>query len=75
VALEAEMILVVPNNLRDRINQKLDEAISGCPEAEKDRDDLFHQILDYFDKYGIIPDFTLSEIEKPPEDPPQIQGG
>lgn len=56
--------LVVPDSLRNAINAKLDRAIADLPEpdkpfAEKDREFLYRQLLDAFDKYGVIPDFSL----------------
>jgi hypothetical protein len=59
------MIVIVPNVLRDAINAKLDAALAELPEedravAEKDREFLYGQLLDAFDQYGTIPDFTLA---------------
>lgn len=58
-------LLIVPNSLRDAIHTKLDAAIGALPEpdrpiAEKDREFLYGQLLDAFDKYGLIPDFDLT---------------
>ena len=53
------MLAVVPISLSNAINTKLDEAFIGCPEAEKERDILYSQLLEYFDVHGIIPDFEL----------------
>ena len=53
------MIAIIPNELRNAINKKLDAAIKEVPEAEKDRGELYHQLLCYFDEHGIIPDFKL----------------
>jgi hypothetical protein len=52
-------IVIVPNSLNAAINEKLDAAIAGCPGAEKDREILYGQLLDYFNEYGVIPDFTI----------------
>ena len=54
-------MLIIPNVLSDAINTKLDAAILKCPEAGKDRDKLYQQLLEYFDEYGIIPDFELEK--------------
>jgi hypothetical protein len=51
--------MIVPNWLRDTINAKLDTAFLTCPEAEKDRDILYNQMLAYFDEHGEVPDFKL----------------
>lgn len=57
-------MFVVPDSLREAINERLDAALSALPEddrivAEKDRDFLYSQLLDAFNKYGEIPDFSL----------------
>lgn len=51
--------MIVPNELRDEINSRLDAAIAEHPEAEKDRDELESMLLGYYDEHGIIPDFSL----------------
>ena len=52
-------IMIVPNVLRDLINAKLDAAFAACPDAERDREILYKQLLEYFDEHGTVPDFTL----------------
>lgn len=52
-------MMIVPNLLSDTINEKLDAAFKKVPEAEKDRDFLYHQLLKYFDEYGVVPEFDL----------------
>ena len=53
------MIVIVPDVLRNTIDKKLDDAIKEVPEAAKDRSELFDQLLNYYDEYGMVPDFTL----------------
>ena len=53
--------VVVPNSLRDAINAKLDEALKDVPEATLDREVLYAQLFDYFDKYGVVPEFSLEK--------------
>lgn len=55
------MIVIVPNCLRDAINAKLDKAIEACPEAAKDREYFYDQLLAYFDEHGEVPDFNISK--------------
>ena len=55
------MIVIVPNVLRDAINKKLDAAFVKVPEAEKDREVLYNQLLTYYDEHGVVPDFTIKE--------------
>lgn len=53
------MFVIVPNSLHDEINAKLDIAIAKVPDAEKDREVLYQQLLEYFDEHGVVPDFEL----------------
>jgi hypothetical protein len=53
------MLVIVPDSLRNAINAKLDAAIAEHPDAEKDREVLYSQLLGYFNEHGVIPDFTL----------------
>ena len=54
---------IVPNYVSDAINGKLDEKIAECPGAESDRAVLYEKLLDYFDEFGEIPDFTITKKE------------
>ena len=54
------MIAIIPNSLRDAINVKLDAAFQECPEAERERDSLYRELLEYFDEHGEIPDFRIT---------------
>jgi len=55
------MLVIVPNSLRNAIMEKLDAAIRQCPDAEKDRDVLYHQLLDYFNEHRVIPEFSVKK--------------
>lgn len=55
-------VLIVPNELSDAINKKLDEAIGALPMPADDRDHLYRQVLAYFDEYGAIPEFTIGRV-------------
>jgi hypothetical protein len=52
-------IVIVPNNLRDAINAKLDAALALVPDAAKDREHLYGQLLAHFDEHGVLPDFQI----------------
>jgi hypothetical protein len=59
--------VIVPNELSAAINAKLDAAIAELPEedrasAERDREFLYGQLLDAYDKCGFIPNFTLTKL-------------
>lgn len=57
---------IVPNDLRDAIYRKIDEQLVDHPCATKeDREYLYHQLLDYFNEHGTIPDFTIQPKETP----------
>ena len=58
-------MVIVPDALYEAIHAKITAAIVDLPEpdrpvAEQDREFLYGQILDAFDKYGRIPEFTLA---------------
>jgi len=63
------MLTVVPNVLRDTINAKLDAAYKLVPDAEKDRELHYLELLRYFDEHGVIPDFSIYKKSK--EEQPQ----
>lgn len=52
-------IVIVPNFLRNAINEKLDTAITKCPDAKKDREILYNQLLSYFNEHGELPEFEI----------------
>jgi len=58
------MLVIVPNCLSDQIYAKLDAAFADVPEAEKDREVLYRQLLEYFNENGIVPDFSLVKKEE-----------
>lgn len=53
------MLVIVPDSLRAAINEKLDAAIALAPDAESERENLFNQLLAYFNEHGVIPEFSL----------------
>jgi len=53
------MFVIVPNELSNAIYAKIDAAIADCPDASKDREAFFQQLLDYYNDNGVIPDFSL----------------
>ena len=56
-------LVIVPNYIADAINAKLDTAIANVPDAAKDREHLYSQLIAYFDEHGTVPDFTLGKTE------------
>ena len=55
-------LVIVPGYIADAINAALDKAIAACPDAEKDREHLYSQLVGYFDEHGRIPDFTVGKM-------------
>lgn len=52
--------VIVPNELRDAIHKKIDEAAVGLPPAfEENREAIYQTVLEYYDEHGVIPDFKL----------------
>ena len=56
------MFYVVPNHLRDELQKRLDAQIVLHPDAEKDRDFLYSQLLEYVNEHGAVPDFSLAHL-------------
>lgn len=54
-------MLIVPNYLRDEIYQRIDAEIAKCPDAAKDREHLYGQLLAYVNDHGVIPEFSLEK--------------
>lgn len=53
-------LVIVPNELSDAINVKLDEELKQWPDATgHDRDVLYHQVLAHYNEHGVLPDFTI----------------
>lgn len=55
---------IVPNELSDLINKKLDEAYANLPPEEKelaiaDRNFHYSMLLHHFIEDGVVPDFSL----------------
>ena len=55
-------LVIVPDDLYNAIHARLDELFKEFPDAEKDRDALYHQVLAYFDEFGRLPSFTIERI-------------
>jgi hypothetical protein len=54
--------VIVPNYVSDAINAKLDAAfVKVVPQAAKDRDELYQQLLTHFDEHGVVPNFELQK--------------
>lgn len=62
-------IVIVPNELRDAINQRLDAAFAACPgaEGEVDREHLYQWMLAYYDERGELPEFRIQKVAEPGE--------
>ena len=60
---DRKMILIVPNVLRDAINTKLDLALQKNPEATIAREELYKQMLVFFDENGYVPDISIVKKE------------
>jgi hypothetical protein len=56
-------LVIVPNVVRDAINDRLDAALAKTPDAARFRDELFNQLLAYFDEHGVVPEFELATLD------------
>lgn len=61
---QSNALVVVPNELRDAINAKLDAAIVEQPGAAADREYLYNCLLGFYAEYGCLPEFELAKREE-----------
>ena len=52
--------ILLPNYVAAEIDARLDAAIAEVPAAEKDREHLRGQLIDFFSEHGVVPDFSLA---------------
>ena len=62
-------LVIVPNELRDAINDSIDRArvragISAL-ELSDSRPTIYQALLEYFDEHGTVPDIDLKRNEGP----------
>jgi hypothetical protein len=53
--------VIVPNSLRDEINERIVIALGGRPIDDAEREHVFSVLLAYFNEHGVLPDFNLTE--------------
>ncbi len=53
------MFFIIPASLDAEITKRLDAAMAEHPDAEADREFLHSQLIEAFDRFGHIPDFSL----------------
>ena len=54
------MFVAVPNYLANEIYARIDAQLELCPEVKPHRQDIFRDLVGYFDEHGVIPEFTLA---------------
>jgi len=64
MSIMSTRLVIVPESLYNSIHARLDELFKQFPDAEKDREHLYHQVLDYFDQFGRLPEFTIERIQE-----------
>ena len=55
------MLCVVPNELRDAINKKVDAFILQYPDQKDNRENIYKDMLSVFNSQGVIPGIALKE--------------
>lgn len=53
------MFRIVPNTLSEKLYQMIDDQLEKMPELKKDRENIYHDLLNYYDEHGVIPDFKI----------------
>jgi hypothetical protein len=57
------MLVIVPNALRDAINEAIDKALADAPpDAAKDREHFYADLLAYYNEHGVIPPFSIGPV-------------
>lgn len=51
--------VVVPNALSDAIYKKIDAALANQPKLKRQRENIYKDLLAYYDEHGVVPDFTV----------------
>lgn len=52
-------LVIVPDTLSANIHKALDAEIAKWPDAEKDREVLYQQLVTFFSVHGYLPEFSL----------------
>lgn len=52
-------LVIVPDTLSANIHKALDAEIAKWPDAEKDREVLYQQLVTFFSVHGYLPKFSL----------------
>jgi len=60
------MTVIVPDFVDDAINRALDSALEGQPEeAQSCRWYFYRQLLEHYNEFGEVPDFSIVKNENP----------
>jgi hypothetical protein len=59
------MLVIVPNELSEAIYQKVDAQLELVPQLKDQRENIYSDLLAYFDEHGTIPDFTIAPQRSP----------
>lgn len=59
-------VVIVPNEVRDAIYQKVDKALEPVPQLKEKREEIYAHLLDHYDKTGVIADFKIVPDEELP---------
>lgn len=60
-------LVIVPDTLDLAINEKLEAAFKAVPDAESCRAHLYHQLLDFYNENGYLPEFSLVKADRETE--------
>lgn len=55
-------VVIVLNQLRDSIYEKIDSQLENLPHLKEKREEIYNQLLNYYDDHGIIPDFNIEPV-------------
>jgi len=55
------MFFIVPNVLSNAIYERIDKQLEEVPVLKAQRENIYDDLLSYFNEHGVIPEFTLKE--------------
>lgn len=53
--------VIIPNDLRDQIYAAIDAQLQFVPEAKPDREHFYQTLLNHYNEFGVIPEFSLEK--------------
>ena len=53
------MLVIVPTNLSNELYRKIDQQLDMLPQLKHERENIYSNLLAYYNEHGAIPDFKI----------------